>query len=63
VITTLVLAVTFEPLKKRLEAYAERFRDEPSLTPPREAVPDDELVEAVALRVAALLREDRREGP
>jgi hypothetical protein len=63
VITTLVLAVTFEPLKKRLEAYAERFRDEPSLGPPREPVPDDELVEAVALRVAALLREDRREGP
>jgi hypothetical protein len=55
VITTLVLAVAFEPLKKRLEAYAERFRDEPA--PSRSPVMDDASIEAIAKRVAEMMSE------
>lgn len=56
VITTLVLAVTFEPLKKRLEAYAERFREDP---PASAVVPslDDATIAAVAKRVAEMMSE------
>jgi hypothetical protein len=55
VFTTLVLAVAFEPLKKRLEAFAERFREEQR---PASPAPDDAWVEAVAARVAEILRSD-----
>jgi hypothetical protein len=58
VITTLVLAVAFEPVKKRLEAYAERFRDEPAASRrPAVALMDDESIEAIAKRVAEMMSE------
>ena len=63
VATTLVLSALLEPIKKRLEAYVERFREEreperepaPTLPVPS---PDDAWIEAVALRVAEILRSD-----
>jgi hypothetical protein len=61
VITTLVLAVAFEPAKKRLEAFAERFRDEP-VRVAGPVAPDDAWIEAIAVRVADLLS-DRRQSP
>jgi hypothetical protein len=57
VVTTLVLAVVFEPLKKRLEGFAERFRDEPSPVPAPVAGMDEASIDAIASRVAAKLRE------
>ena len=57
VITTLVLAVAFEPVKKRLEAYAERFRDnepQPPKVSEKSSIEDDE-IELLADRVAELL--------
>ena len=61
VATTLVLSALLEPIKKRLEAYVEDFREEadqePQLAPQSHLpVPDDAWVEAVAVRVAELLR-------
>ncbi len=61
VATTLVLSALLEPIKKRLEAYVEGFREEadqePQLAPqPHLPAPDDAWVEAVAVRVAELLR-------
>jgi hypothetical protein len=57
VITTLVLAVAFEPAKKRLEAFAERFREEPVATTPLSPTLDDAAIEAIATRVAELMSE------
>jgi hypothetical protein len=58
VLTSVIIAASLEPLKKRLEGYAERFRD--AAEPIRVAVPvpDDAWIEAVANRVAEILRAD-----
>lgn len=63
VTTTLVLAAILEPLKRRIEAYAERFREERGAQsepapPARIPSPDDAWIEAVAVRVAEILRSD-----
>lgn len=60
VTTTLVLAALLEPLKKRIEAYVERFREEPEPKANAMPTPDDAWIEAVAVRVAELLRSDGR---
>lgn len=58
VLTTLILAFSFEPIKRRLEALAGRFNDEPEArATPTTVEPDDVWVERVAQRVAQLLRE------
>ena len=60
VVTTLVLAVAFEPAKKRLEAFAERFREDPPLSLIRAPMLDDAAI-AIATRVADLI--NRRQSP
>lgn len=62
VITTLVLAVAFEPAKKRLEGFAERFRDDDAARVVVAPAPDDSWIEAIAVRVADLLS-DRPRSP
>lgn len=57
VITTLVLAIAFEPAKKRLEAFAERFREEPQANVALSPALDDDSIEAIATRVADLISE------
>jgi hypothetical protein len=54
VITTLVLAIAFEPVKKRLESFAERFRDDVAAPRMSMAVADldDDELDALAARVA-----------
>lgn len=59
VITTLVLAVAFEPAKNRLEAFAERFRDDPAPPESAAAALDDESIEQIANRVAELMQRRR----
>ena len=61
VITTLVIAVAFEPAKKRLEAFAERFREEPKAEATGPPTLDDAAIEAIATRVADLI--NRRQSP
>jgi hypothetical protein len=63
VLTSVILAATLEPLKKRLEAYAERFREPAPPVPLPVAVPDDTWIEAVARRVAEILRADEKRDP
>jgi hypothetical protein len=62
VLTSVILAITFEPLKKRLEAYVERFREkrEPEPVAVAMPVPDNAWIEAVAVRVAEILRAEGR---
>jgi hypothetical protein len=60
VITTLVLAVAFEPAKKRLEAFAERFRDDGPVPVVVAPAPDDSWIEAIAVRVADILSDPRQ---
>lgn len=66
VLTTLVLAVSLEPMKRRLERFAERFKEAPptGTAAPRESsavhvsqppVPDDAWIELVATRVVELM--------
>lgn len=62
VVTALVLAVTFEPLKLRLQAYAERFRELPAPRPASPPLPDDAWIEAVAVRAAQIIRADGATG-
>ena len=62
VLTTLLLAISFEPMKRRLERFAERFVDEDPAG--RSAVagavsPDDAWVDAVAKRVVERLEGSR----
>ena len=59
VITTLLLAVAFEPAKKRLEAFAERFRDGPPEPGPVTPALDDESIERIASRVAEMIERRR----
>jgi hypothetical protein len=60
VLTTLILAVAFEPAKKRLEAFAERFRDDSTARAADKPVgmSDDE-VELIVSRVVERMREER----
>lgn len=58
VLTTLVLAISFTPIKRRLEKLAERFKEEPEPPAPAMAIPDDAWVDAVAARVIERLKLD-----
>lgn len=56
VLTTLILAISFEPLKRRLTEFAKRFEvaPEPMVSPL--ATPDDAWIDAVASRVMERLQ-------
>jgi hypothetical protein len=61
VLTTLVLAVAFEPMKKKLEAFAERFRadDAPARATDEAAGISDDQVDLIVSRVVEMMREER----
>jgi hypothetical protein len=61
VLLTLVLAISFEPLKRRLTEFAKRF-DKPAAPADASATVDDALVDAVAARVIEQL-DSRQSNP
>jgi len=58
VLTTLILAISFEPLKVRLTKFAEKFDEEPEATPSELPIPDD-WIDTVAARVIERLEAGR----
>ena len=58
VLITLVLAVSFEPVKRRLQKFAERFKEHDAEIAPITPTPDEAWIDAVAARVIEKLRSE-----
>lgn len=63
VLITLVLAVSFEPVKRRLQKFAERVKEHDADAAPSVPAPDEAWIEAVAARVVEKLRSEAAARP
>ncbi len=63
VLTTLILAISFEPLKVRLTNFAKRFDEDPEATAGGLPIPDDAWIDTVAARVIERLETGRVKLP